>query len=63
MSATMRVRVGTLKIGTALVVDGARGTELQKRGLMQGCLPDERNVRHPEIVRAVSRSIPRGRRA
>ncbi|HEY9593046.1 MAG TPA: homocysteine S-methyltransferase family protein, partial [Spirochaetia bacterium] len=41
--------------GTVLLADGAWGTEFFKRGLMQGCPPDEWNLTHPEIVREITR--------
>ena len=51
----MELRGTTWRKGTVLVADGAWGTELFKRGLMQGCPPDEWNLTHPEIVREVTR--------
>jgi len=45
----------TWKTGAVLIADGAWGTEFFKRGLMQGCPPDEWNLTHPEIVREVTR--------
>ncbi len=38
-----------------LLADGAWGTELFKRGLMQGSPPDEWNLTHPEIVQEIAR--------
>jgi len=38
-----------------LILDGAMGTELQKRGFTSGC-PDELNIKDPEIVKAVHKS-------
>jgi 5-methyltetrahydrofolate--homocysteine methyltransferase len=40
--------------GAVLLADGAWGTEFFKRGLMQGCPPDEWNLTHPEMVREVT---------
>jgi len=51
----MELRGTTWKKGTVLVADGAWGTELFKRGLMQGCPPDEWNLTHPEIIREVTK--------
>jgi methionine synthase I (cobalamin-dependent) len=39
-----------------LIADGAWGTELQKRGLPSGTIPDTWNVSNPEQVAAVARS-------
>ena len=39
---------------TVLLADGAWGTEFFKRGLMQGCPPDEWNLTHPEIVKEIT---------
>jgi 5-methyltetrahydrofolate--homocysteine methyltransferase len=55
MTAIMRIRGGQWRKGTVLVADGAWGTEFFKRGLMQGSLPDEWNLTHPEIVREITR--------
>jgi 5-methyltetrahydrofolate--homocysteine methyltransferase len=41
--------------GYILLADGAWGTEFFKRGLMQGCPPDEWNLSHPEIVKEITR--------
>ena len=41
--------------GNVLIADGAWGTELLRRGLMQGSPPDEWNLTHPEIVRDITR--------
>jgi len=41
--------------GAVLLADGAWGTELFKRGLIQGCPPDEWNLLHPDIVREITR--------
>jgi 5-methyltetrahydrofolate--homocysteine methyltransferase len=51
----MRIRSGQWRKGTVLVADGAWGTEFFKRGLMQGSLPDEWNLTHPEIIREITR--------
>jgi len=51
----MEVLGKTWKTGAVLIADGAWGTEFFKRGLMQGCPPDEWNLTHPEIVREVTR--------
>lgn len=51
----MEIRGTTWRKGTVLVADGAWGTELFKRGLMQGCPPDEWDLTHPEIIREVTR--------
>ncbi len=40
--------------GDVLLADGAWGTELHRRGLMQGHPPDGWNLDHPEIVREIS---------
>src|SRR3989338_10487241 len=37
------------------VLDGAMGTELQKRGFTKGC-PDELNIKNPAWVKAVHKS-------
>ena len=42
------------KKGEVLLADGAWGTEFLKRGLMQGCPPDEWNLSHPDIVREIT---------
>jgi 5-methyltetrahydrofolate--homocysteine methyltransferase len=55
MAAIMRIRSGQWQKGTILVADGAWGTEFFKRGLMQGSLPDEWNITHPEVVREITR--------
>jgi 5-methyltetrahydrofolate--homocysteine methyltransferase len=55
MRRIMELRGTTWKKGSVLVADGAWGTELFKRGLMQGCPPDEWNLTHPEIVREVTK--------
>ena len=41
--------------GAVLLADGAWGTELFKRGLIQGCPPDVWNLLHPDIVREITR--------
>ncbi len=51
----MLVRGKTWEKGSVLLADGAWGTELFRRGLMQGSPPDEWNLIHPEIVREVTR--------
>ncbi len=51
----MEIRGTTWKKGSILVADGAWGTEMFKRGLMQGCPPDEWNLTHPEIIREVTK--------
>lgn len=51
----MQIRGTSWQKGTVLVADGAWGTEFFKRGLMQGCPPDEWNLTHPEMVREVTR--------
>ena len=51
----MQVLGKTWNLGSVLVADGAWGTEFFKRGLMQGCPPDEWNLTHPEIVKEVTR--------
>ncbi len=51
----MQIRGTSWQKGTVLVADGAWGTEFFKRGLMQGCPPDEWNLAHPEMVRVVTR--------
>ncbi len=40
---------------TAVLCDGAWGTEFFRRGLMPGSSPDEWNLTHPEIVREITR--------
>ncbi len=40
--------------GEVLLADGAWGTELHHRGLMQGHPPDGWNLDHPEIVREIA---------
>jgi 5-methyltetrahydrofolate--homocysteine methyltransferase len=55
MRHVMEVRGTTWKKGTVLVADGAWGTELFKRGLMQGSPSDEWNLTHPEIIREVTK--------
>ena len=39
-----------------LITDGAWGTELQKRGLAAGAIPDAWNLEHPERVEEVARA-------
>jgi methionine synthase I (cobalamin-dependent) len=39
-----------------VVTDGAWGTQIQSRGLPQGCCPDEWNLSHPELVEEVPRA-------
>jgi 5-methyltetrahydrofolate--homocysteine methyltransferase len=51
----MQIRGSTWEKGSVLLADGAWGTEFFKRGLMQGCPPDEWNLTHPEIVREITR--------
>jgi 5-methyltetrahydrofolate--homocysteine methyltransferase len=51
----MQVLGKTWSQDSVLVADGAWGTEFFKRGLMQGCPPDEWNLTHPEIVREITR--------
>jgi len=51
----MEIRGTPWEKGVVLVADGAWGTELFKRGLMQGSPPDEWNLTHPEMVRQVTR--------
>jgi 5-methyltetrahydrofolate--homocysteine methyltransferase len=51
----MQVLGKTWNLDSVLVADGAWGTEFFKRGLMQGCPPDEWNLTHPEIVREITR--------
>jgi 5-methyltetrahydrofolate--homocysteine methyltransferase len=55
MHRTMQIRGTTWEKGSVLLADGAWGTEFFKRGLMQGCPPDEWNITHPEIVREITR--------
>ena len=62
MAATPGYNNGAMKIlgrtwgrGEVLLADGAWGTEFFKRGLLQGSPPDEWNLRHPEIVRDITR--------
>ena len=38
-----------------VLLDGAMGTELMKRGLPQGTCPEEWNVSHPEALKAIHR--------
>ena len=45
-----------LHSGRVLLMDGAMGTELQKRGLKDGEPPELWNLTHPEEVRAVHRA-------
>lgn len=42
--------------GEVLLMEGAMGTELQRRGLEQGDCGEEWNVTHPELVRDIHRS-------
>jgi len=42
--------------GGLLITDGARGTELQARGLPSGTSPDSWNLTHPERVEEVARA-------
>jgi 5-methyltetrahydrofolate--homocysteine methyltransferase len=42
--------------GAPLITDGAWGTELQKRGLPPGTVPDFWNLSHPELVEDVARA-------
>jgi 5-methyltetrahydrofolate--homocysteine methyltransferase len=51
----MEIRGRTWTRGEVLLADGAWGTELFKRGLMQGSPPDEWNLTHPEIVQEIAR--------
>jgi 5-methyltetrahydrofolate--homocysteine methyltransferase len=51
----MRILGKEWEKGTVLLADGAWGTEFFKRGLMQGSMPDEWNLTHPEIVREITR--------
>ena len=51
----MDVRGKKWEKGAVLLADGAWGTELFKRGLIQGCPPDEWNLLHPDIVREITR--------
>ena len=44
--STMQVLGKTWNLDSVLVADGAWGTEFFKRGLMQGCPPDEWNLTH-----------------
>ena len=37
------------------VIDGAMGTELQKRGFLKGC-PDELNISNPELIKSIHKS-------
>ena len=39
--------------GTILVSDGAMGTELQKRGMPTGVCPEEFNVTHADVIKAI----------
>ncbi len=50
----MEIMGKTWRKGAVLLADGAWGTEFFKRGLMQGCPPDEWNLTHPEIVREIT---------
>lgn len=43
----------SLKSKKILLCDGAMGTELQRRGLKVGDCPEEYNLSHPEIIRAI----------
>ena len=38
-----------------LVIDGAMGTELQKRGFTKGC-PDELNIKDPELIKSIHKA-------
>jgi 5-methyltetrahydrofolate--homocysteine methyltransferase len=51
----MEIRGRQWPQGVVLLADGAWGTELMKRGLMQGSPPDEWNLTHPDMVRDVTR--------
>ena len=51
----MKIRGTEWARGSVLIADGAWGTELFKRGLMQGSPPDEWNLTHPDIVRDITR--------
>ncbi len=42
-----------------LILDGAMGTELQKRGMPSGVCPETWGLEHPEIVRAVHAAYAR----
>jgi 5-methyltetrahydrofolate--homocysteine methyltransferase len=50
----MQLRGGAWEKGRVLLADGAWGTEFFKRGLMQGCPPDEWNLSHAEIVEEIT---------
>ena len=39
-----------------VVLDGARGTQLQMKGLKPGELPERWNVSHPEVVESIHRA-------
>lgn len=45
--------LSTLKSKKILLADGAMGTELQRRGLKVGECPEQYNLLHPEIVKAI----------
>ena len=55
MRGIMQVLGKKWEKGFVLLADGAWGTEFFKRGLMQGCPPDQWNLDHPEIVREITR--------
>lgn len=55
MPRTMQILGKKWEKGSVLLADGAWGTEFFKRGLMQGCPPDQWNLDHPEIVREITR--------
>ncbi|MBC7331889.1 MAG: homocysteine S-methyltransferase family protein [Synergistetes bacterium] len=46
----------TLKLDKVLILDGAMGTELYKRGLPPTAIPEELNLSSPEIVKEVHRA-------
>jgi len=47
--------IGELTRGDPVLTDGAWGTELQRRGLEPGEMPDAWNLSHPDRVEAVAR--------
>ncbi len=48
-----KARLAALLKKRILILDGAMGTELQKRGMPSGVCPETWGLEHPEIVRAV----------
>ncbi|MDE5549047.1 MAG: homocysteine S-methyltransferase family protein, partial [Clostridia bacterium] len=48
-------KANLFKDNSILLLDGAFGTQLQKRGLSVGAMPERLNVENPDLVYSISK--------